>query len=69
MKFDTMRIKVLEDGTASIETDGISGTNHKSADELLDSLHELMGGERRTTSRKEHAHAHHGQSVQQQVKQ
>lgn len=49
---DTMTIEILDDGTISVETSGISGKNHVSADEFLEMLEELGGGERQTTPRK-----------------
>ena len=55
---DSMRYEILEDGTISIETDGISGTNHKSADELLESLADMVGGEVEIKSRRKHVHHH-----------
>jgi hypothetical protein len=42
---DNIQYEILEDGTISITTDQISGTNHASADKLLQSLFELVGGE------------------------
>ncbi len=41
---DAIRWEILEDGTVSIETDAVSGANHRSADELLEQLAELLGG-------------------------
>jgi hypothetical protein len=43
-KQDNIHFEILEDGTISVTTDGISGTNHLSADKLLAQLGELMGG-------------------------
>lgn len=63
---DVMEIEVLEDGTVSVTTDKISGTNHYSADELLKELGDLMGGDRKTTKRKEgvgHVHRVNGRTV------
>lgn len=45
---DTMKIKILEDGTIQIETSSISGKNHLSADEFLEMIEDLGGGERIT---------------------
>jgi len=42
---DIINLEILEDGMISIKTEGISETNHKSADELLEDLLELIGGE------------------------
>jgi len=41
---DTIKWKILKDGTVSIETDRISGENHVSADKLLESLTDMVGG-------------------------
>lgn len=58
---DTIKFEILEDGTISIETDGISGVNHKSADELLESLAEMAGGPVDVKKKKGHVHRHvHG---------
>ena len=61
--FDSIPWEILEDGTISIKTDRISGTNHVSADELLAGLAEVMGGDYKVEKRKDvkmHAHAHGG---------
>jgi hypothetical protein len=50
---DTIDIEILEDGTISIKTSEISGTNHISADLLLDEIEELAGGQS-TRKRREH---------------
>ena len=50
MKSDNIQFEILEDGTISVTTDQISGTNHVSADKLLKRMFELAGGE--TTCRK-----------------
>jgi len=42
---DIINVKILEDGMISYETEGISGTNHASADELLTELEMALGGE------------------------
>lgn len=49
---DTIKIEILEDGTFSVETGDISEKNHYSADEFLDMIEELGGGERQRTPRK-----------------
>ena len=62
MKTDAIKYSILEDGTISIDTDEISGTNHASADELLKSLFDAMGGERTAKAKgrlgRQHAHTH-----------
>jgi hypothetical protein len=50
---DTIDIEILEDGTISIKTSEISGTNHISADLLLDEIEELAGG-KAIKKRREH---------------
>ena len=44
MSMDIINWEILEDGTISLKTPGISKENHVSADELLDQLAENMGG-------------------------
>jgi hypothetical protein len=44
VKTDNIQFEVLADGTISVTTDQISGTNHVSADKLLKQLFELAGG-------------------------
>jgi hypothetical protein len=50
---DTIDIEILEDGTISIKTSEISGTNHISADLLLDEIEGLAGGQA-VRKRREH---------------
>lgn len=59
---DRMTLTVLEDGTAKVETDGISGANHVQAENLLAQFTKLMGGEAHDAKRKQaHGHRHqHG---------
>jgi len=47
---DAIQFEILSDGTVSVMTDQISGTNHVSADKLLEQLFALVGGA--TTARK-----------------
>lgn len=63
---DTMTLTVLEDGTAKLEVDGISGANHVQADKLVAEFSKLLGGETVIEKRKEgrgrihtHSHSHH----------
>lgn len=53
---DTMNIKILDDGTIQIETSSISGKSHLSADEFIDMIEDLAGGDR-ITKKKEHSHS------------
>jgi len=62
---DKIKWEILEDGTVSIETDQISGQNHLSADELLESLADMLGGPVKIKERKGHIHKHrHAQHEQ-----
>jgi hypothetical protein len=47
----TIEMEILEDGTISIKTSDISEANHISADELLNEIAQLTGGQRSITSR------------------
>lgn len=61
--FDSIQFSILEDGTISIKTDRISGTNHMSADDLLADLAQVMGGEHTSKQREDvkvPLHHHHG---------
>jgi len=57
---DTLRVKILKDGTARSEVDQISGANHNNAEQLFDFLKEKLGGGETVTSRghQEHGHRH-----------
>jgi hypothetical protein len=55
---DKIKWEILEDGTISIETEGVSGQNHQSADDMLDQLGDLTGGEIKIKSKKKHTHTH-----------
>lgn len=54
---DKIDITIEEDGTVTVETDGISDQNHMSADEFLRDVEKLVGGER-VTKKKRHVHRH-----------
>jgi hypothetical protein len=59
---DVMTLQILEDGEIEIVTSKISDSNHASADELLDTLEEMLGGRRKTvhkTPEREQEHHHH----------
>ena len=61
---DRIKISVEEDGQIRIETVGVSGANHCSADELLAEIEKLAGGVRDITKlRKEHVHVVSGQII------
>ena len=59
---DAIKWEILEDGTVSVETDANSGTNHLTADELLDSLADMLGGPVEIKERKGHIHKHRHQT-------
>lgn len=50
---DKMNIEILEDGTISVKTDKVSGTNHKSADEFMSDIEKLAGGTRETQKKRQ----------------
>lgn len=49
---DNIEIEILDDGTISMKTGTISHKNHMSADEFMDAVQELGGGQRHTEARK-----------------
>lgn len=51
MAQDRIEWEILEDGTISVKTPGISGTNHVSADQLLKEIAKMAGGEHKKTKR------------------
>ncbi|MCK5138803.1 MAG: hypothetical protein KAQ85_03080 [Thermodesulfovibrionia bacterium] len=58
---DRIKIKILEDGVVSIDTDAISKTNHVSADELMEMMEDMIGEVKVVEKKKvahHHAHAH-----------
>ena len=55
---DAIKFSILDDGTIKIETGGISGANHVSADELLADLNGLMGGTVTIKQKTRSAHTH-----------
>jgi len=57
---DTIKVEILADGTVSFKTDKVSDTNHASADELLNEIQEMLGGEVKIEGVKDkHQHIHH----------
>ena len=65
---DTIRVHIAPDGTLTITTDDISMPNHREADELLNLLNQLAGGQTESIQRPErllhephgdHSHPHH----------
>jgi hypothetical protein len=58
---DTIEFKILEDGTLEVKTSAVSTGNHMSADALMASLDELMGGKvdiKKNPDKHRHAHDH-----------
>lgn len=55
---DKIRYEVLEDGTITIDTEGISGKNHLSADQMLEALAEMIGGKVEVKHKHGHLAAH-----------
>jgi DNA repair ATPase RecN len=62
---DIMQIEIMPDGEIKVKTTDVSKVNHMSADQLLDEIESLAGGQRRTEENKEaakrkvHHHKHH----------
>ncbi len=52
------KIEILEDGTISVDSDSFDATVHKSADDFVRMLGELMGGEVMVREKRKHAKAH-----------
>lgn len=55
---DAIKVEILDDGTIKIETDPISPANHLSAEQLLDAISRLSGGEVTKTKKHSHGHVH-----------
>jgi hypothetical protein len=58
---DRIKVKILEDGVISIDTDAISKTNHVSADQLMELIEDFVGEVEQVEKKKvshHHAHAH-----------
>lgn len=58
-----IRMKILKDGTISIDTDSFEEEVHQQADELINETCEMLGGERKVIDRKsggQHTHTHTG---------
>ena len=61
---DRIMFTILEDGEIKIETEGISGANHASADQLLAEVEKLAGGKVETVRKRPgHVHIVSGQQV------
>ena len=57
---DKIEIQILDDGTIKVITPGISGTNHRNADQMLAMMSKIAGGEmtRENTGKRGHIHKH-----------
>jgi hypothetical protein len=54
-----VKMKILEDGTISVETDSFeAGTVHMQADQLIKDTVKLTGGKQELVSKKPHKHDH-----------
>jgi len=61
MAQDKMTLTILDDGTAKIEVEGISGANHVAADQLVKFFAGLMGGQltiHKAPAAHSHTHTH-----------
>lgn len=52
------KIEILEDGTISVDTEGFDATVHKSADDFVKYLGEMMGGAVVVKEKRSHAKSH-----------
>ena len=50
---DAIRVQIAQDGTLTVTTDDISMPNHREADELLNLLNQLAGGQTEVIERPE----------------
>lgn len=64
---DAIRVHIAQDGTLTVTTDDISMPNHRDADDLLNLLNQLAGGQTESMQRPErllheqhqdHSHLH-----------
>jgi len=53
---DKMYIEIEDDGTISVTTDGISGTNHLSAENFIKDMAKLAGGIKTTKKRNKYSY-------------
>ncbi len=59
MQTDSIRIKIETDGTIKLVTDEISLANHATAEDVIQQILTLSGGELQRTQRSTHTHHHH----------
>lgn len=55
---DKIEFQILDDGTIKVITPGISGVNHKNADELLSLVSKIAGGETTIENLGKRGHVH-----------
>ena len=60
---DSIKVEILADGTIKVETDPISPANHLSAEQLVDAISRLTGGEVTKTKKHSHVHGAHARHV------
>lgn len=61
MQNDSMSFEILEDGTIKVLTDKVSAANHMNAEQFLQHVGRLAGGETTRTKRTDavqHSHTH-----------
>jgi len=69
-KLDTLQIEILEDGTIKTLTDAVSAPNHANAEQFLQYMATLAGGETTRQKRSDtqhtqaHTHAHSDKETQ-----
>jgi hypothetical protein len=62
---DELNISITEDGRVKVETDLISAPNHVNAEQFLQYLATLLGGDTITQPKAQaHRHVHRGQHAQ-----
>ncbi|MBX3120739.1 MAG: hypothetical protein KF784_16895 [Fimbriimonadaceae bacterium] len=59
MQTDSIRITIETDGTIKLVTDEISLANHATAEDVIQQILTLSGGELQRTQRSTHTHHHH----------
>lgn len=67
MHEDQITFRILEDGTIRTTTGHMAGANHTSADQLLNMVQKLAGGNTKIARRGDHSH-HQKTHVHEKVK-
>lgn len=67
MHEDVVTFRILEDGTIRTTTGHLAGANHTSADQLLNTVQKLAGGETKIARHGDHHH-HQKTHVHEKVK-